>query len=237
MPIVQGARARARAEVVQAITDEARRHLATEGAAGLSLRAVARSLGMVSSGIYRYVDSRDRLLTLLIIDSYDALGEAAEKAAARSRKEPPARRLLAVARAIRRWALAHPHEWALLYGSPVPGYQAPEDTIAPATRVSLALVSVVVDAHRAGQVHLRPPAAAGLPGALARDATALRQALDVDLPDDLVVRVLAAWSQVFGLVSFEVFGQTRNVVHDHAALLEATTERMAELVGLPTEAA
>jgi AcrR family transcriptional regulator len=231
MPTVPGARARARAETQAAITAEARRQLATEGAAALSLRAVARELGMVSSGIYRYVASRDELLTRLLIESYDSLGDAAERSAQRSAGRPPAERFQAVARAIRKWGLAQPHEWALLYGSPVPGYEAPPDTIAPATRVSLALVSIVADAHRAGQV-APAPTADDVPRGLAKDLRGLREALDVDLPDDLLVRILAAWTQVFGLVSFELFGQTQNVIHDHAALLDETTDRMAALLGL-----
>lgn len=232
MPAVAGARARARAEVQAAITVEARRQLATEGAAALSLRAVARELGMVSSGIYRYVASRDELLTRLIIESYDSLGEAAERAAARSAGQAPALRLQTVARAIRRWAVAQPHEWALLYGSPVPGYEAPADTIAPATRVSLALISVVADALEAGDLAPLPPAA-NLSKGLAKDLVGLREALEVDLPDELVIRLLAAWSQIFGLVSFELFGQTKNVIHDHAGLLDETTARMSGLLGLP----
>lgn len=217
-----------------AITTEARRQLATDGAAALSLRAVARELGMVSSGIYRYVASRDELLTRLLIEAYDSLGEAAERAAGRSVGRAPAARLQAVAHAIRRWGRAQPHEWALLYGSPVPGYEAPPDTIAPATRVSLALVSVVVDAHRAGLV-APLPMADELPRGLSKDLTSLRDALAVDLPDELLVRLLAGWTQIFGLVSFELFGQTRNVIHDHAALLDETTARIAGLLGLARE--
>ena len=75
MPTIKGVRERARAEITAEITAEARRQLAVDGATGLSLRAVARELGMVSSGIYRYVASRDELLTLLIIEAYDALGD------------------------------------------------------------------------------------------------------------------------------------------------------------------
>ena len=74
---------RVREELTLQIIATARRHLATEGAAGLSLRAVARELGMASSAVYRYVASRDELLTLLIVDAYDALGEAVERAEAK----------------------------------------------------------------------------------------------------------------------------------------------------------
>jgi len=75
-----GARARVRAELTKEITDVARRHLASDGASALSLRAVAREMGMASSAVYRYFPSRDDLLTTLIVDAYNALGEQAEQA-------------------------------------------------------------------------------------------------------------------------------------------------------------
>src|SRR5262252_9106984 len=123
----QTARARARAELTREIKEEARRQLAEVGGNGLSLRAVARALGMVSSALYRYFPSRDDLLTALIIDAYDSLGAAAERAVAGSGAEPGASaraQWRACCTAVRDWAIANPHEYALIYGSPVPGYQA-----------------------------------------------------------------------------------------------------------------
>ncbi len=112
----------------------ARAHLATDGA-NLSLRAVARDMGMVSSAIYRYYASRDDLLTALIVDAYNALGETVEAAEAMVADRSQLRaRWRAATRAVRTWALANPAEYALLYGSPVPGYAAPADTIAAAAR-------------------------------------------------------------------------------------------------------
>ena len=127
-----GVRARVRAELTREIAEVARRHLASDGAAALSLRAVARELGMASSAVYRYFPSRDDLLTALIIDAYDALGEAAEKADAERPRADLLGRWQAACAAVRAWALDHPHEYALVYGSPVPGYAAPEATIGPA---------------------------------------------------------------------------------------------------------
>lgn len=151
MSTVRGARERARIEVTAAIKDEARKQLAAEGAAKLSLRAVARELGMASSALYRYFPSRDELLTALIVDAYDSVGAAAEAAhrAAGAEAATHLARWIAVTRAVRDWALAHPHEYALIYGSPVPGYTAPQATIGPASRVGLVLIAVVADAHRA----------------------------------------------------------------------------------------
>ena len=116
------ARERVREELTREIAEIARSQLATEGAAGLSLRAVAREMGMVSSAIYRYFPSRDDLLTALIIDGYNAIGLAAEQADAACPPGDYTERWLAICRAVRDWALAHPHEYALVYGSPVPGY-------------------------------------------------------------------------------------------------------------------
>ena len=124
------ARERARAEITGEILKAGRRHLATDGAAGLSLRAIARDLGMASSAVYRYVASRDDLLTRLIIDAYDALGAAAE-AADRAAGPALAGRWAAICGAVRDWALANPNEYALIYGSPVPGYVAPAETVGP----------------------------------------------------------------------------------------------------------
>src|SRR3954462_15401697 len=116
------ARERVRAELIGEITEVARRHRARDGAAGLSLRAVAREMGMVSSAIYRYFASRDELLTALIVDAYDALGAAVERAEAAVDRADLLGRWLAACRAVREWALENPHEYALIYGSPVPGY-------------------------------------------------------------------------------------------------------------------
>ncbi len=229
-----GIRARARAELTREIVETARRHLASEGATGLSLRAVARELGMVSSAVYRYVPSRDDLLTLLIVDAYDALGAAAEKAEARVARADLAGRFVAVGRAVRSWALEHPHEWALVYGSPVPGYAAPEDTVAPATRVTTLLVAILVDAVGTGAYDRA--AAPDVPPAVHRALAPLRSAVPPQLADDLLVDGVMAWTAMVGAVSFELFGQLHNVVADAASLREAffteTLRRTARTVGL-----
>ncbi|MEU5302051.1 TetR/AcrR family transcriptional regulator [Streptomyces noursei] len=229
MSVIQGARERARREVTAAIKDEARRQLATEGAAKLSLRAVARELGMVSSALYRYFPSRDDLLTALIIDAYDAVGEAAEHALAEAGAAPVAR-WTAVCRAVRAWALEHPHEYALIYGSPVPGYAAPQATTASAARVGLALIGVVEDAYPAD---VSPaPAAPSLPQEVLEDAEELRRTLDVRLPAPVLAEIAAAWAELFGLVSFEVFGQFNRVIEARDAFFARAATRLAQNVGL-----
>src|SRR4051812_34823721 len=147
MPAHTTARARPREAVITEIKAEARHQLGRSGAAGLSLRAVARELGMVSSAIYRYFPSRDELLTALIVDSYLDLAASAQRAVTRAGDEPR-EQWRAGCQAVRSWARKHPHEYALLYGSPVPGYAAPQDTIDPATAVYRTLMEPVRSAGR-----------------------------------------------------------------------------------------
>ena len=236
MPEMRGARERARAEITAEILAEARRQLAQVGAPGLSLRAIAREIGMVSSAVYRYVTSRDDLLTKLIVQCYDELGAAVEAAASSARRRSPAHRFLAAGRAVRSWAVANPHEYALLYGSPVPGYAAPRDTVDPASRTSLTLLGIVADAHRDGSLDPAASLAVDVPPALRPDLARVREAAGIDLPDQALVAAIAAWTQLFGLVSFEVFGQTRNVIEDHATLFDVAVLAMARGVGLPAHA-
>ena len=224
------ARERARAELVAEITASARRQLAETGAAALSMRAVARDLGMVSSALHRYFPTRDDLLTALIVQSYDELGDAVAAADAAADPADHPGRWRAVTGAVRDWALAHPHEYALIYGSPVPGYRAPADTIPAAGRVVLPLLGILVDAHAAGR--LATPAG---PVASAGDTGRLRAVLEApdDLPDATLAAGVTAWTGVFGHVSFELFGQFENTVENRDVLFQATTTRLGLLAGLP----
>jgi AcrR family transcriptional regulator len=232
MSAIRGARERARAEITAAIKEEARKRLAEDGAAKLSLRAVARELGMVSSAVYRYYASRDELLTALIIDAYDAVGAAAEKAEETAPPGDPAAAWIAVCRAVRRWALDNPHEYALIHGSPVPGYSAPEDTTGPASRVGLALIAVLRDAYAEGW--LREPADP-TPQPVAEDIGRLLERLDAGLPAPVGARLVAAWAQLHGLVGFEVFGQFENVVAARDAFFDLAAAGLARSVGLEPE--
>jgi AcrR family transcriptional regulator len=218
-PVSRTARERARAEITAEILELARHHLATDGAAGLRLRAIARELGMVSSALYRYFPSRDALLTHLIVDAYDSLGAAVEEEEAATERGNVAGRFAAVCRAVRGWAFDHPNEYALIYGSPVPGYAAPADTIGPASRVSLVLVAILADAAAAGR--LSPPTETAVPSDVHGALEPLRPVFPSELPDALVVSGLMVWTGLFGTLSFELFGQFHNVVGDAPGQREA----------------
>ena len=217
-------RARLRAEMTDEIKAAARRHLATDGA-NLSLRAVARDLGMASSAVYRYFASRDELLTALIIDAYDALGTAAENAPGDG---SPVDRWLAVCHAVREWALANPHEWALVYGSPVPGYQAPKDTVEPAIRVILALGRIVQDASAAGQADSGEP----ISGRLGEEFAMVAERAAPGAPPQLVARSMAGWIHLCGAVSAELFGQLNNTIEERREFFDFQMRGALSWIGI-----
>ncbi len=205
-----GKRARNRLAVEAEILRVAREHLASDGAAALSLRAVARDLGMVSSGIYRYVESRDELLTRLIVDSYWSLATAVRAAHDAIPADDLDARWDAIGRALRAWALARPHDFALIYGSPVPDYEAPaERTEEPGTAVIVLLVALLDDVRRAAR--LADPDRLGIvaPRAEAVVGTLLDAPMFASTRLDAVTLTqgLAAWTLLLGAVTSEVFAQ------------------------------
>ena len=210
-----------------------RAHLATDGAAALSLRAVARDLGVVSSAVYRYVGSRDELLTLLVVDGYDELGDAVGRRAGRRGRAPTTRPVpgdrpggagVGAGRAGDvRPALRQP-------GARLP---APaEQTTGPGTRVIGRLVEVWEDAWVAGAVSAdeRPVDAAAAvratwPGSVATWAS--------PRPTSSIARGVLVWAALFGCVSFEVFGQYGpDTFTQPRDLFEHQLEVLAGTVGL-----
>lgn len=196
----------------------ARLCLANDGASALSLREIARQMGESSSALYRYFPNRDALITALIIDAYNDLGSAAEKAWRVTQSKTPIDQFLAVSRAIRSWSVAHKYEFALIFGSPIPNYAAPESTIAPAARIPTVLANIArsgkPSASNFGPVSLRP------------------RVLDVGVKDllpgmnsDQMARCLMAWSSIFGLLSFELFGHfVKSVAQSESYFLSAIYE-------------
>lgn len=199
-----GKRQQARDRTEAQIIEVGRRHLVTHGAAGLSLRAVAREIGLVSSAVYRYVASRDDLLTLLLVDAYTELADTVD-AAAESASGDWAARLVVMAHAARRWAVDQPARWALLYGSPVPGYRAPAElTVGPGTRVVGALFSVIADGIRAGAV---PDPKDDAPQPVSADLDRVREEFGFAGGDPVLLQCFLVWATLVGAISLEVFGQ------------------------------
>jgi AcrR family transcriptional regulator len=199
-----GKRQETRNRIEGQIIELGRRHLVTEGAAGLSLRAIARDLGMVSSAVYRYVARRDDLLTMLLVDAYSELADAVDRA--REAADGSWRdQLLEMAHAARQWAVDQPAGWALLYGSPVPGYHAPrERTVGPGTRVVGALFDAIAAGIASGDI---PMTKVPVAQPLSSDFDRLRAEFDFSGDDAAVAKCFLLWAGLVGAISLEVFGQ------------------------------
>lgn len=219
-------RERLRTSTLSEIKDGARKLLVTGGIEAVSLRAIARDMGMTAPAIYRYFPSLEALVAGLAGDLYDELRQQIE-AARDAAGADPADQLLAMCRAMRRWAVGHPAEFTLIFGNPVPGL----------ARFTEQCVDADHPGARFGAVFLDPFLA------LTRDnplptppVDVLRQRLGThlaplcakhgDLPIDVAYAFLSAWTRLYGLVAMEVFGHLAWAVDEPEALFET------ELVGL-----
>ncbi|MFD2757289.1 TetR/AcrR family transcriptional regulator [Gulosibacter faecalis] len=195
-------RAAARAEMMRRIVELGNAQLAEQGVASLSVREIARGLGVVSSAIYRYVRSRDDLLTLLIVDAYTDLGDAVE---ARIRGvDDPRAAFVALGEAMTDWAIANPERWTLLYGTPVRDYDAPAATTnEQGTRVTRHVLELAARAA-AGQDEPATPATTPGMRALLDDVFA---EFELESGYATATRAMTAWSGLVGVISAHVFGQ------------------------------
>ncbi|MBK0331127.1 WHG domain-containing protein [Brachybacterium sp. MASK1Z-5] len=211
--------AQARAEMREGILRVGGELLEKDGPAGLSVREIARGLDVASSAIYRHVSSRDDLLTLLLEDAFTDLADRVDAALADASTQGGAGKaaLAALAGAMRGWAIEQPQRWALVYGSPVPGYAAPaERTTGPGTRVMARFMEILVGGESASGSSVQEGAPSGGPGSVLASApgegySAVLAAgageLGVDASPALVAASVLAWTGLVGLISAQLFGQ------------------------------
>ncbi|MFF0267622.1 TetR/AcrR family transcriptional regulator [Kribbella sp. NPDC004536] len=218
-------RARLRAQTTAEIKDVALRALTEHGAAGISLRAIARDMGMTAGAIYSYFETRDALITALMVDIHNALADAELAAYTAAPADDAAAQLHAVATAYREWAVANVAEFQLIYGDPIPGYQMPAD--GPAREA----------AHRAC-ILLTGIVALGWKPAARRDAITwadldpvlaaeVRQAYP-ELPPAALALSIRVWARIHGLVTLEIYGHLTNLTPRPEAVFAADVAALLE---------
>lgn len=228
-----GRRARLRAQTTAEILGTARQHLAAEGAGSLSLRAIARDLDMGVASLYRYFASRDDLLTALLVEVFIAQADAVAQAV-RTAADPAAALRSGLAE-YRRWALDHPPEFALAYGTPVPGYVAPpERTTAVAVRVGDILIEQLAKAWDWGLIDGERVAqrAGALTPAERAGIEALLERRGYEVPVGLMSLMVDLFVRIHGYVVMEVFGQLRPLTADPDATFERTAGDALAGIGL-----
>ncbi len=226
----QTRRERLRAATIDEIKQIARQHMAEKGAASLSLRAIAREMGMTSPALYRYFASRDDLVTALIVDAYHSLAETLRSARDAAPEDDHAARVLQTARAYRNWALAHPADYQLIFGTPIPGYHAPPEITDPAAAQSMMVfISILDSAYRAGalrQEEVTPE--------LMEQLQPWIDKFGYEGSPAVVHLALAGWAQIHGLVSLELYGHlcAPDAGGDAAALFETEIRAMMVRMGI-----
>jgi AcrR family transcriptional regulator len=223
-----GKRQDSREHIEGRIIELGRRHLVDHGAAGLSLRAIARDLGMVSSAVYRYVSSRDELLTLLLVDAYSDLADTVDRARD-AVAELWSDDVIAIAHAARGWAVAHPARWALLYGSPVPGYHAPpERTVGAGTRVVGALFDAIAAGITTGDIRLSNDQ---VQQPMSSDFERIRHEFGFPGDDHVIAKCFLLWACLVGAISLEVFGQYgADTLTDPAELFDSQVRLLVDVL-------
>lgn len=228
-------RERQHAATLAEIKEVAWQQIAANGAPALSLRAIARAMGMTAPALYRYFPSRDDLVTALIVDAYNSLAEALESARAAHALDAHAARLRAAGTAYRNWALAHPQRYALIFGTPIPGYEAPAEITTPAAARSLnVLIEILAAAYAAGHLHPQGEFAA-LPGELAGRYRAFAESRGAELPPEVLHMALASWLRLHGLVSLELDGHFEALLGSADPLFEQLIDGLAGQFGLQSE--
>ena len=211
-----GVREQSRARTMAAILAAAREEIATRGGGGLSMRAVAREVGMVSSAVYRYFPTREALLTAMILESYEGL--AAALAEVRARR--PDLRWVALGTALRDWAIDRPHEFQLIYGTPIPGYVAPPETVPAAAAVAAPFLEVAKGAE---------------PPPFARPALVRQMSAFVEVTGgsgEATAAVVAELGALVGLVTLELGGHLVGSADPADELFRALLRRQVDTLGL-----
>ena len=210
--------------IQQEIKAVARSQMAQHGTAGLSLRAIARDMKVSAPALYRYYPNLDALITALILDGFNALADALEAAEAGVPADRPREQLRAALLTYRAWALAHPIDFQLIYGNPIPGYVAPREVTVPAASRALEILGRCTDrAVAAGELALRdefsrmPESVRAHLGHLAQQYGATAEVLHM---------CMIGWTRIHGAVQLELYGHTPSVVGDPTAFYEGLVDAM-----------
>jgi AcrR family transcriptional regulator len=227
-------RDRVRAATVTEIKDTARAILVSEGPDGLSLRAIAREMGLTAPALYRYFPSREDLVIALIADLYDEL--VGFIAAARDEQDPAdaPMQLAAASRAFRHWARAHEREFGLLFGSPIPGIEVRlEDDANPAHQASerfgLVFGELVARIYLAAPFPI--PADEDIDPALRDELRTWCREFPVEMPLGAAQVFLSCWIRLYGMVSMEVFGHMDFALPDAEPIFEVELRDLAAKLG------
>ncbi|GHF44951.1 TetR family transcriptional regulator [Streptomyces mashuensis] len=229
---VGGRRHRVREEALAEILRTGRRLLVEEGPGAVTLRAIAREMGMTAPALYRYYAGHRELVQALTSSLYDELADALAAARDRHPAAGPGRQLREVCHELRAWALAHPREFGLLFAKPVADADTTPGTVAHDSgwRFGGVLLGLMVELWRKGGI--RPPT--GLDPSWAAQLEEVREHLSgAPVPLDVIYVFVACWTRLYGTVAVEVFGHLDFALTDPEPLFTHTVDEILAALGEP----
>ncbi|MEI7555493.1 TetR/AcrR family transcriptional regulator [Candidatus Chlorohelix sp.] len=230
--IKQSRREKLREATHEEIKRVAQQQMAEQGAAGLSLRAIAAEMGMSTPALYNYYASRDALVTALIVDAYTSLAEMIEAEADKYPEAEYGARFLAATLAYREWAVANPTLYALIFGTPIPGYKAPQEITVPAAiRSTATFIIILAQAWNAGKVRI-PEGYTQLPEKLEQHLKIWAESIGMDISTSLLAYGLSGWGVIQGLVTLELFNHLQPTTGDPAELYLLQAKAYLHQLGL-----
>ena len=206
--------------------------MAEHGAAALSLRAIARQMGLTAPALYRYFGDRDALVTALIVEAFNALADSLTAAGEAPAGASLAARLWAIGLAYRDWALAHPQDYLLIFGTPIPGYHAPAEITGPAAKRSFDVLVAALQSLRGGRRPRLSRAFQSAPAGLQAQVEAWRQRYGYALGGEGLLFALETWTRMHGLVSLELVGQIEPFFGEAGELYRLEIRKILEEAGL-----
>jgi AcrR family transcriptional regulator len=228
----QNKRQEQRDATIEAIKAAARQQMASEGTASLSLRAIARLLDVTAPALYRYFADRDDLITDLIVDAFNAIADAMVEAEAEVARDDYAGRLLTAMLAYRRWAMEHRTDFQLIYGNPIPGYNAPgEITVEAATRAFRLVIDILGAANAAGILQ-PPPETFDLPASIEAHLVWLSEQDGYHQPPFVLYITVVGWARIHGMIMLEIFDNLDPVIGDSEAFYRREVTSLCKSMNL-----
>ena len=210
----------------ETIKDTAWKQITEFGAPALSLRAIARELKITAPAIYNYFPSRDHLVTALIVDAYTSLGDSQKSILENISKKDAAFRFSALGIAYRDWAVTYPQRYQLIFGTPIPNYDAPADTTTPAAAWALLpLIETIQSLYN--ESNLRVERLAKPSAKLKSMLEAWKQFTGGAIETEVLYVAYVVWSRVHGLVTLELGGQLPSFFTDPGEIFRREIATMA----------
>jgi len=229
--MAQTRRERQHTAIREEIKKTASRLMAEHGTEGITTRLIAREMGLTAPALYHYFANRDALITALIVDAFNALADALQETSEQTMEQAPSEQLRKVLLAYRQWALAHPADFQLIYGNPIPGYEAPRELTVPAAVRGFLVIVPLVAKVLGNSAHTLLSEYSSIPPEVQVALEEMITREGYEIPPLPLYLTIVGWSRIHGIIMLELFNHLQPVVGDVSAFYRAEVENLLNALG------